>query len=121
MSKYGNRRTTILCEDGVVRRFDSAREAARWQELRLLERAGAISELVHHPAPITLLPSFTFHGARVRAVRYYPDFAYRDADGVLVYEDVKGGRATQTPLFRLKWKLLMFALRTSSVRLVITE
>lgn len=121
MSKYRNQRVQMTCADGVERTFDSKREAARWNELYLLECAGVISELVHQPPPIQLIPPFEFQGKRVRALTYQPDFAYRDADGTLVYEDVKGGRATQTAAFRLKWKLLQFKLRDFDVRLVISE
>ena len=39
-TKYGNTRVSV---DGMP--FDSKREAARWQELRLMERAGEISDL----------------------------------------------------------------------------
>ena len=39
-SKYGNRKTEI---DGLT--FDSAKEAKRWGELKLLERAGRIRKL----------------------------------------------------------------------------
>ncbi|MBS6476088.1 MAG: DUF1064 domain-containing protein, partial [Clostridiales bacterium] len=40
MQKYRSKKTTV---DGIT--FDSRREAARWQELKLLERAGSITEL----------------------------------------------------------------------------
>jgi len=36
-NKYGNRKVTV---DGIT--FDSRKEAARWQELRFLEKAGEI-------------------------------------------------------------------------------
>ncbi len=43
-SKYGNHRLWI---DG--KRFDSQAEATRFRELQLLERAGEIEVLLHHP------------------------------------------------------------------------
>lgn len=39
-NKYNNRKTTV---DGI--KFDSIREAERYQELKLLEEAGEISHL----------------------------------------------------------------------------
>ena len=39
MTKYGNRKTTTF--DGIT--FDSAKEARRWGELKLMQRVGIIS------------------------------------------------------------------------------
>lgn len=49
--KYGNTKITV---DGI--QFDSKREAARYQELRLLERAGVISFL-QRQAKFQLIPN----------------------------------------------------------------
>lgn len=100
--KYGAVATVV---DGV--RFSSKAEAARYQELRLLERAGHIKEL-------ELQPKYPIHAcARQRSngsphqlllvCHYIADFRYREGpQGVLVVEDVKGMR---TPVYRLKKKL----------------
>ena len=45
ISKYGNRKTEV---DGIV--FDSKKEAERYRDLKLLERAGDIRELVLQPS-----------------------------------------------------------------------
>lgn len=97
--KYNNRPTTI---DGI--RFDSKAEAARYRELAILARAGEIEELELQPS-FTLVPAFRdAAGRKHRAVTYTADFAYT-VDGQRVVEDVKGGRATKTQAFRIKWKL----------------
>lgn len=75
-------------------RFASAKEAARYEELWLLERAGAIRDLV-------LQQVFDLHahgGALI--CRYVADFSYLDVEaGSRVVEDVKGMR---TRMYRLK-------------------
>jgi hypothetical protein len=93
-SKYGNVRCTM---DGHT--FDSQAEMQRYCELRLLERAGAIVNL-------QLQPRFELVAKQPgqRASFYVADFQYEE-DGQTIVEDVKGGRATQTAIFRLKAKL----------------
>jgi hypothetical protein len=84
--------------------FDSKAEAARYSELRLMERVGVISNLELQPS-FELQPPFRDAQKRLhRAIVYVADFAY-DEDGRRIVEDVKGGTATQTPEFRIKWKL----------------
>ena len=71
MSKYGNRRTTV---DGVT--YDSAKEARRGAELRLMERAGVISDLCAQ-VKFILIPAQKQGGKVVeRAVTYIADFVY---------------------------------------------
>lgn len=91
MSKYHARRTEM---DGIM--FDSAAEARRYGELRLMERAGLVTGLELQPCyPITV------NGTRVGL--YRADFRYQDSNGQQVIEDVKGVR---TPVYRLKKKLV---------------
>ena len=98
--KYRNEPTFL---DGV--RFHSKREAKRYGELKLLERAGVISELELQPkfklgtdARPILIRSQGYPKGR-RAV-YLADFRYRNLDdSQLVIEDVKG---IDNPLSRLK-------------------
>jgi hypothetical protein len=97
--KYHNTPTEL---DG--HKFDSKAEAARYAELALLERAGKIANLQVHPKFIIV--DEDDHGG---FMRYEADFMYMDWQGDLgeiTVEDVKGGRATQTPLWRLKWRLV---------------
>ena len=86
-------------------RFGSKKEAARYDELMLLWRAGQIHDLKLQPQ-FTLQESYiTPDGVRVRAIRYIADFSYNTGSG-LVVEDTKGGKATQTDLYKLKKKLM---------------
>lgn len=97
-AKYRNRKTE---RDGIV--FDSKREADRYTQLRLLERAGKIHGLA-------LQPSFTLVDSRrnalgkvERAVVYVADFLYFEGDSRVV-EDAKGVR---TPDYVIKRKLML--------------
>lgn len=69
-------------------RFDSQKEARRYDELMVMLRAGIISDLRLEPQ-FTLQESYiTETGERIRAVRYTADFSYKFG-GKLVVEDVK--------------------------------
>lgn len=98
-NKYHNCPTVV---QGI--RFDSRKEARRYQELMALLRAGQIRELKLQPQ-FTLQEAYTTpEGKRVRAIRYVADFSY-ERDGTLVVEDVKS-RATKTRVYGIKAKLL---------------
>lgn len=99
MAKYHNRKTVI---NNIT--FASAREAARYQELCLLERAGAISDLRLQPR-YELQPKFRRDGKTIRAITYVGDFEYRESDRLIV-EDSKGGVRTQ--VFEIKAKMFQF-------------
>jgi hypothetical protein len=83
-TKYGAKKTQV----GEVT-FDSKKEAQRFMELQLLERAGEISNL-RRQVKIDLMgqhrPLYTRTG---RKMRYTADFAYVE-DGVEVIEECKG-------------------------------
>lgn len=84
--------------DGI--RFASKREARRWSELRLLERAGKIENL-RRQEPFALMgaqgPLVSDSG---RALRYVADFTYFDVESrATVIEDAKG---YGTDVYRLK-------------------
>ena len=90
-NKYGAVRTAV---DGIT--FASKREAGRYSELKLLERAGEIAEL-------TLQPKFPIWIDGVKVCTYIADFRYVDLSrGITVIEDVKGMR---TPVYKIKKKL----------------
>lgn len=95
-SKYGNKITTV---DGI--KFHSRKEAKRYGELKAMEQGGYIVELV-------LQPKFPLLVNGEKIGEYRADFSYRRVigtdDSVFVVEDVKGGRATKTPLYRWKRK-----------------
>lgn len=92
--------------DGIL--FDSKREAMRYAELKLLNRAGQIRDL-QLQVPFELLPAQKNEKGKVteRAVKYVADFVYYDHNGNLVVEDVKSV-ATKTDLYRLKKKLMRY-------------
>lgn len=94
MSKYHATRTVV---DGIT--FDSKREAARYTELKLMQRAGLISDL-RRQVKFELIPKQQGE----RAVSYIADFVYSE-DGQTVVEDVKGVR---TPVYRIKKKLMLW-------------
>ena len=84
--KYGARKTTI---DGID--FASAKEARRYAELKLMERAGEIRDLVLQPK-FVLQDAFTdAMGEKQGALTYRPDFQYFDMrQGQTVVEETKG-------------------------------
>ena len=88
--------------DGI--KFDSIREAERYQELKLLEEAGEISHLELQPI-VVLQDKFIYQGRMIRAITYRADFAYFDrAVNRGVIEDVKG---TETDVFKIKKKMFL--------------
>ena len=104
MSKYLNKKTTVGGET-----FDSKKEAQRWAELKLLERAGEICELKRQ-VPFVLLPTQRDENGKLleKEVKYYADFTYRDKRTYkLTVEDVKSP-ATKTEVYILKRKLLLY-------------
>lgn len=97
-AKYGNRITVL---DGIT--FASKLEAKRYGELRMLERAGWISDLQLQPK-FELIPSQrNADGRAERPVTYVGDFSYIEG-GRRVVEDAKGMR---TKDYIIKRKLLL--------------
>lgn len=98
-SKYGNVKVTL---DGIM--FDSRKEAERYAELKMMEKAGVISNLqlqVKYPIIESYLNKVT--GRWTQPTYYVADFVYIDEYGNQVIEDVKGYK---TPEYRLKKKLM---------------
>ncbi|MBN1114444.1 MAG: DUF1064 domain-containing protein, partial [Oligoflexia bacterium] len=60
-NKYKNVKTTV---DGIT--FDSKKEADRYSELKLLERAGKIKDLILQPK-FEIIPAYEKDGKKVRA------------------------------------------------------
>jgi len=93
-SKYHNRKTLV---DGI--QFDSQKEANRYQELLLLERAGLIRD-------IELQPRYDLVVNEHKIGFYRADFRYEVvATSILMVEDVKSP-ATKTAVYCLKKKLV---------------
>ena len=103
-NKYQARSVRV---DGIL--FDSQREAARYQELRLLVAAGLIADLEVHPGfPLQVMalhedgPPWTVHTVGM----FHADFRYRNlkTDNVIV-EDVKSP-PTKTTAYKLRKRLV---------------
>ena len=118
-NKYHNRKT---CG------YDSAKEARRAEELRLLQRAGEISDL-REQVKFELIPAIYVNadGERIesheemplkpwfikkhglwcaeRSASYVADFVYRDKAGNTIVEDVKGVRTAE---YKIKRKLMFW-------------
>lgn len=78
-SKYGNKKTEV---NGIV--FDSIREANRYKELLLMQKAGLIG-LIERQV------SYELNEGGSHSLRYVCDFVYMDSrTGGKIYEDVKG-------------------------------
>jgi len=103
VNKYNARKVKI---DGYT--FDSQREAQRYGELKLMEKAGEIKELVVHPG-FLLQEGFQYQGKSYQPIIYIADFIYME-NGKTILEDVKG---VETPDFRMKWKILLFFAKKS--------
>ena len=115
-SKYKAKKVEI---NGI--KFDSKREARRYEELLLLEQAGEIKDLKRQVKYI-LIPAqrepdtVGSRGGKIkgklieRETAYYADFVYTDVKtGEQVVEDVKGYRDGQAyALFKIKRKLMLY-------------
>lgn len=117
MSKYHAKKVVV---DGIE--FDSKKEAAHYQELKLLQRAGKISNLqtqvkfdlipaqyeeVTEYTPKTNKPK-TVKKLIERKVQYIADFTY-EQDGKIVVEDTKGYRESSAyTIFVIKRKLMLW-------------
>lgn len=106
VNKYRNTPTTRVTPSGAILRFDSMKEARRFDWLIERERRGEIREL-RLQVDFTLQEAYTdTEGRRVRAIRYRADFTYYEGtQGVKVVEDVKS-RATRTREYAMKKKML---------------
>ena len=112
MLKYRNRKTIV---DGIM--FDSKREAERYQELCLLEKAGEIKGL-ECQVKFELIPKqyadyANKKGLIERECVYIADFTYY-RDGEYVVEDVKGMR-TKDYIIKRKLMLHQFCIRVTEV------
>ena len=112
-NKYYNKKCTV---NGII--FDSRKEARRYQELLLLQRAGVIKSL-QRQVKYVLIPaqyeSFERYGKNgqeltpgkkliERECAYVADFVYVE-DGKTVIEDTKGFK---TKDFIIKRKLMLY-------------
>lgn len=116
MKKYHNKRIKV---DGII--FDSKKEAVRYKELKILEKAGIIHD-VQRQVKYILIPAQYEHTNNIyskgknkgkpkkgklieRECAYYADFVYSTKGGELVVEDTKG---VKTPEYIIKRKLMLY-------------
>ena len=102
-NKYGVSSPEARTVDGI--RFDSKAESRRYQELVLMLRASEITDLERQPV-FLLVPAFIDKlGKKHQGVSYRGDFRYKDRQGKIIVEDVKGAL---TEVYRIKKKLLLW-------------
>lgn len=92
-AKYRNVKASV---DGIT--FHSKKEANRYVELKLLQKAGEISNL-------ELQKKYPMVVNGVKVCEFWADFAYIDQKGNEVTEDVKSPITRKEPTYRLKNKL----------------
>lgn len=95
-TKYRSRWKAV---DGIL--FQSTGEALCYRHLKLLEQAGAITDLVLQPAYVLQEAFRDEQGKAHRRIEYHADFRFR-REGETVVVDYKG---IVTPVFALKRKL----------------
>ena len=111
--KYHNTKTVA---DGI--KFDSKLEAERYEQLKILERAGVIRDLELQPE-YELIPSFKKYGKTWRKTVYKADFRYiLSENDKTIIEDVKGSTAVITDVFRLKQKLFEYKYPELTIKIV---
>lgn len=109
-TKYNNKKITV---DGQI--FDSKKEASRYEELILLEKAGAIKDL-RTQVKFKLIPAQRDEATGKvieRECSYKADFVYEE-DGKTVVEDVKGFR-TKEYIIKRKLMLWRYGIRIREV------
>lgn len=114
-NKYGNAKVTV---EGIT--FDSKREARRYLDLLLLEKAGDISDLQRQvkyvliPAqrePDIIGPKGGRKPGKVieKEVSYIADFRYKDKEGNTIVEDAKGYKdGSAYAIFSIKRKMMLY-------------
>lgn len=109
MSKYNSKKTVV---DG--QQFDSKKEARRYQELLLLEKAWEIKNLSRQ-VKFVLIPSQRDENGKVveRECSYKADFTYEEGIKTVV-EDVKGYR-TKEYIIKRKLMLYQYGIRIREV------
>ena len=127
-NKYRNKKVYVFADgyfvddraaaydDGNIRRrgkpievYDSVKEFERGNELKLLEKAGVISNLQRQTS-LVISPKANINGEHIKEIAYKADFMYV-RNGKTVVEDVKPfdaniRRYRLTKDFSIKWKLL---------------
>lgn len=110
--KYRNTPTERLLPNGECIKFGSKKEAAYYDQLMILEKAGTVRN-IKLQYQYLLKPAYTdaYTGERFRSISYLADFVFErleDGEWREVVIDTKGGgrKGTETKTFILKRKLL---------------
>lgn len=98
-SKYKNRKVVI---DGHT--FDSKKESKRYIDLKLLVKAGEISDL-QMQVVFVLVPAVVLDGRKKPDMRYVADFTYVQG-GLKIVEDVKSLATRKLAAYRQKKHLM---------------
>lgn len=99
-SKYYSKKIVV---DGI--KFDSKKEAAYYQKLKILEKADKIKNLTLQKE-FLLQEKFKLNGKTRREINYRADFSYISTDDDKLHiVDVKGYR---TDVYKLKKKLFEY-------------
>lgn len=112
--KKGNKlhaeKVDLTMPDGTLMHFDSKREARRYMDLWLMQRAGEISGL-RTQVKYELIPKQVHKdGTKEKGIEYVADFVYEQG-GETVVEDSKGLRDTGNASYRLfvmKRKMMLY-------------
>lgn len=107
-SKYGADPQMV---DGV--KFDSKREADRYQALKLEQLAGEIADLELQPQ--YPLHAVTPSGTRIVIGRYIADFRYTRKGGGVIVEDAKGFRGKELYLWKKRHVETEYAIHITEV------
>lgn len=96
-SKYNNSKTEV---DGI--KFDSKKEACRWQELLIMQKSGIIQDLERQKR-FQIVPKTEGE----QAVYYIADFIYKQNDK-MICEDVKSQATRKNKVYIIKRKLFKY-------------
>lgn len=102
-SKYRNIKIVV---NGI--KFDSKKEATRYQELLVLQKAGMITNLKLQDR-FEIVPK----QAGERKVVYVADFTYFTQSGKLIVEDVKSAITRKNTAYIIKRKLMKLLLKNN--------
>ena len=100
-NKYHNKKVIV---DDI--KFDSKKEANRYNQLKLLEKVGVIKNL-QRQVKFELQPSFKYNNKTIRAINYIADFVY-EQDGKQIVEDVKSEATRKDKVYLIKKKMLLY-------------
>ena len=101
VGKPSRYRAKAVWSDGTF--FHSKGELRRWEELKLLEKAGEISELERQV-------QYNLHvvggdGQPVFVARFTPDFKFIERSGEVVIEDFKSPASAKDEAYRLRKRM----------------